>query len=449
MALSAWLLYYQYSGIEHVKENMQFMADYYLTHGLSPSDAKWPDIPFPYNTLIYSGVYDGDMIIGKDYTQPDKAGSFGLELVHLYKMLNREEYPSTVDRRYLDAAIKIANTLASHIKDGDDNNSPMPFKVNAFTGETGTLVNNSRENKVTGHSTYTTNWTGTMELFLELEKLQKGDTKAYRAGFEKLLEWMKKYPLKNNKWGPFFEDIVGWSDTQINAITFARFMMNHPEYFPEWKQEVKRIFDWVYQNLGNGKWKKYGVTVINEQTAYQVPGNSHSSRQASTELLYASLTGDKSRNTNAVRQLIWATYMVDKDGKNKYLQDEVWMTDGYGDYTRHYLRAMAALPELAPGDEDHVLSTTSVVQHMFYKSDMGKYWFPPMGDASKLQLFYAVFDSTGTEVIRLAKKPSGVLLDKVPAKENDKENGYEWKPLAKGGVLTIRRTNSKFVGVLR
>ena len=77
MALSSWRLYYAYTGNERVKANMAFIADYYLSHGLSPADSKWPDLPFPYNTLVYSGVYDGDMRAGKDVTQPDKAGSSG------------------------------------------------------------------------------------------------------------------------------------------------------------------------------------------------------------------------------------------------------------------------------------------------------------------------------------------------------------------------------------
>ena len=40
--------------------------------------------------------------------------------------------------------------------------------------------------------------------------------------------------------------------------------------------------------------------------------------------------------------------MVAEDGRNRYPYDMVWLTDGYGDYVRHYLRAMAAAPELAP-----------------------------------------------------------------------------------------------------
>ena len=448
MALSSWRLYYQYTGNEQVKENMKFIADYYLTHSLSPSSAKWPDIPFPYNTLIYSGMYDGDMVIGKDYTQPDKAGSFGFELVQLYKLMAGEDYPSTVHHRYLDAAVKIANTLARNIKEGDENNSPMPFKVNAYTGETGILKNNDRSGKETGKSSYTTNWSGTLDLFMELQKLKAGETQLYREAFDKLLNWMKKYPLQNNKWGPFFEDVPGWSDTQINAITFSQFMMIHPEYFPGWQESVKKIFEWVYTNLGNEQWKKYGVVVIDEQTAYRQPGNSHTARQASAELQYMELTEDRTQYNRAIRQLNWATYMVDKDGKNFYPTNAVWMTDGYGDYTRHYLRAMAAAPELSPV-QNHLLSSTSVVQHVFYKNQLSKYYFPAIKNTNASEMHYAAYDTAGTEIIRLTKKPGGVLFNNIASKENDQMNGYSWKSLKQGGVLTIKRTNARQITILR
>lgn len=449
MALSSWRILYQYTGNERVKENMKFIADYYLTHSLSPANAKWPNIPYPYNSFVYSGIYDGDMVIGKDFTQPDKAGSFGIELVNLYKLMQAERFPNQTAKEYLNAAIAIANTLAMHTITGDSLRSPLPFKVNAISGKIGTLKHNNDREKDAQLSDYTTNWSGTMDLLLELQKLKAGHTSAYKKAFDHLLLWMKKYPLRNNRWGPFFEDIPGWSDTQINAITFAQFIMRHREYFPDWKDNVQAIFDWVYKKLGNEKWKQYGLTVVNEQTAYQVPGNSHTSRQASAELQLMRLSGDRSRFDHAVRQLNWATYMVDVDGKNRYMQDENWLTDGYGDYVRHYLRAMAAMPELAPANEDHLLSSTSVVQHVFYKGQMGKYYFPPLKDTLNTQLHYAVFDEKGTEVLRLLQKPSGVLFDNKRANETDSPEGYEWNQLGTGGVLTIRRTKTKMVTILQ
>ncbi len=453
MALSSWNLFYAYSGDEAVKEEMKFIADYYLSHSLSPADAVWPNIPFPYNTLIYSGIYDGDMVIGPGFTQPDKAGSFGLELVKLYKMTTTTSYPNVTDKRYLDAAIKIANTLAKHIKNGDENNSPLPFKVNAISGEIGKLKDNAGSGKDAELSSYTSNWAGTMELFMSLIDLKVGNTADYQKGFDMLLNWMKNYPLKNNKWGPFFEDIPGWSDTQINAVTFAQFMMNHQEYFPNWKTEVKGIFDWVYKTVGNREWEKYGVIVVNEQTAYQTPGNSHSSRQASAELQYAALTGVQTGVTNAIRTLNWATYMVDHDGKNCYPRDEVWMTDGYGDYVRHFLRAMAWYPELAPPGQNHILSSTSVIQHAEYQPAINKFYNGPIPSdkVSSTMVDYRTFDKNSTETLRLSQKPAQVLVNQKPIPETDKPvtESWTWKPMEKGGLLTVIHSSGNIIAILK
>jgi hypothetical protein len=420
---------------------MCFIAGYYLTHGLSPSDSKWPDIPFPYNTLVYSGIFDGDMKAGKDITQPDKAGSFGLELVHLYKIKE--------DDVYLDPAIKIANTLAAHVTKGDLNHSPLPFKVNVFTGKTALLRHHDFTGKPIDSAGYTSNWAPTMQLFLDLIELKKGNVTTYKKGFDALLAWMKKYPVPNNKWGPFFEDVDWWSDTQINAMTFARFMMEHQQYFPEWKEQVKNIIEWVHKNFANDKWKKYGVIVTNEQTVYQTPGESHTSRQGADELLYVSLTHDSTYYTNAIRQLTWATYMVDFDGKNCFPQDEPWLTDGYGDYVRHYLRAMATDPQLT-ADEDHILSSTSVIQQSDYKGNIKRFFVPNFynTDTIKVTMQYRTYDESGIEIVRMKNKPSQILLNNKPMVENDPSEGYRWKPLLKGGVLTIRRNKGKNVIIM-
>ena len=234
MAISSWRLLYAYLGDEHLKTNMYFMAGYYLTHGLSPANCKWPDIPFPYNTLIYSGVYDGDMRNGKDVAQPDKAGSLGQQLVVLYKIKS--------DPVFLDAAIKIANTLAAHTVTGNNEHSPIPFKVNVFTGKTVMLKLDGKSGKSTDTACYTSNLTPTLELFYNLIQLNKGNVAAYKIAADKILAWLKNYPIKTNKWGPFFEDVGEWSQTQINAMTCARYVMEHPQYFPDWKAESKKHY---------------------------------------------------------------------------------------------------------------------------------------------------------------------------------------------------------------
>jgi len=441
MAISSWRLWYAYTGNEHVKANIYFLAGYYLTHGLSPVNCKWPNIPFPYNTLIYSGVYDGDMRNGKDVAQPDKAGSFGLELVHVYKMKN--------DPVFLDAAVKIANTLAANVKTGNNEHSPLPFKVNVFTGKTVMLKLDGKSGKSTDTACYTSNLTPTLQLFYDLIQLKKGNVNAYKTAADKILVWLIKYPVQTNKWGPFFEDVGEWSQTQINAMTCARYMMEHPQYFPEWKTQVKSIINWVHTNFANDKWKKYGVMVTNEQSVYPVPGNSHSARQAADELLYVSLTGDSSMYTNDIHELNWATYFVDFDGMNCFPTDEPWLTDGYGDYVRHYLRAMATYPELAPV-EDHILSSTSVIQQADYKGHFKKYLSVEFStDTNKVRVYYRTFDNYGTEIIKLKTRPSAVLLNDKPLYESMADAGYSWSALKQGGVLSVRRKDGNKILILQ
>jgi hypothetical protein len=444
MALSSWTLLYAYmgraQGFHHndpVRENMAFLADYYLSHSLSPSGAAWPRIPYPYNTATYSGIYDGDMVLGRGYTQPDKAGSFGRQLLDVYKVTR---WRVVENRHYLDAAIAIADTLAAKVQPGDADRSPLPFKVHAETGEVGRLIERGK----TLESSYTTNWAPTLELFAELVRMKQGKVELYQRAFDTILAWMKKHPLRTQKWGPFFEDIHGWSDTQVNAVTFAEYILEHRELFPTWRQDVQAIFDWVYRELGNREWEKYGVVAVNEQTAYRVPGNSHTARQAAAELRFVELTGDAARKENAIRQLSWATYTVDREGRNRYPRDEIWLTDGYGDYVRHYLRAMAAAPELAPAHEDHLLRATGVVNDVVYEPQ---------------RIVYRTFEAPSREVLRLTAKPTAVkaggkaggndgrLLPEVTTL--DAAEGWTWTPIDRAGGKAGDKAGGKAGGVLR
>ena len=380
MALSSLNLLYGYTGDPEVRDYMARIADYVLAHGLSAPTDAWPNLPYPYNTDLHSGTCDGDMRAGKGFLQPDKAASFAAELVMLYEM--------TGSPRYLHAATAIADTLVAKVVPGDANHSPWPFRVNARTGELATKAS----------APYTANWTGALRLFDELIRLKSANHAAYESARAMLTAWLKEYPLKTNKWGPFFEDIKDWSDTEINADTLAWYVLEHPQSdlgkdafgrLPNYAI-ARRILDWSLTTFGTNYWSKYGVTAIQEQTAYRVPGNSHTSRHASVELLYAEKSGDTLRKEDAIRQLNWATYMVDNDGKNRYPNDDVWLTDGYGDYVRHFLRAMAAVPELAPEGQNHLLRSSSTIQQITYAQD---------------RITYTTFDQPSHERFRICFEP--------------------------------------------
>jgi hypothetical protein len=460
MAMSAWGKLYAYSGDERLKDNMRFMADYYLKNSFSAPDDKWPGLPYPYNTPpkrgdAVTGKFDGDMVNGKDVLQPDKAGSFALELVHLYKITsadsqnaqNSKDPSGFAPSDYLSAAIKIAQTLMSHMTPGDDKNSPLPFRVNTKTGEIPDyLVDKFAEHPVsTGQKAlYTTDWFATMQLFLDLQKLDPSHSADYKKSYDVFVTWLKNYPLKTNKWGPFFEDVSGYSDTQINATTAARFIMEHPKDFPDWKEQAQSIFAWVHDpaaGLGDTSYAKYKVLMPDEQTSYRVPGESHTARQGATELEYAVRTGKGCQgDDNAIRELNWSTYWVDNNGRNNFPSGETWLTDGYGDYDRHYLAAMASCPGLAPNDASHILSSSSVIQKVSYDTS-----------ANASTMSYRTFDKEGTETIRMAAKPTQVLVggESVSQKSFLSWNYYQWTTLPEGGgVLEITRSGNDEVTVV-
>jgi hypothetical protein len=162
MALSSWYLLYGYLGDTVVKDNMVLMADYWLAHGIAKANLLWGKLPYPYNLNIHSGEYDGDMRAGKGFLQPDKAGSFAAELMVLYKM--------TGNRKYLDAAVAMADALAAKVKPGDGDNSPWPYRVNA---ETGVVHQEKDRSGKLFTASYTTNYTGALRLFADLIALKQ------------------------------------------------------------------------------------------------------------------------------------------------------------------------------------------------------------------------------------------------------------------------------------
>jgi hypothetical protein len=141
----------------------------------------------------------------------------------------------------------------------------------------------------------------------------------------------------------------------------------------------------------------------------------------------------------SIRQLNWATYSVDYEGRNVYpgFSIEIWFTDGYGDYVSHYLNSMALLPErLSASDKNHLLGTSSIIQEIKYETN---------------KLSFKTFDNESEVVLRLVSKPksvtvSGQTLNELNQLDGD---GYVWKALEKGGVLKLKYSNGANVVILQ
>jgi len=103
--------------------------------------------------------------------------------------------------------------------------------------------------------------------------------------------------------------------------------------------------------------------------------------------------------------------------------------DGYGDYVRHYLRAMASMPELAPADKNRFLSSTSIVSSMVYKPE---------------EITYTTF-SPATDILRLKQKPVKITSDGKQLKESADKEGFTTKKLQNGFVLSINHGGKNIV----
>jgi hypothetical protein len=152
--------------------------------------------------------------------------------------------------------------------------------------------------------------------------------------------------------------------------------------------------------------------------------------------MYGKLSGDTTYTTNAIRTLNWATYTVANDGRNRYIRDDIWLTDGYGDYVRHYLRAMAAMPELAPKSSDHVLKSSSIICEITYEPS---------------KITYRTYDDASEEIFRLVSKPERVRVNDSTLAETDDNaaEGWKWQPLDEGGILNIKHAVGNKIEVMK
>ena len=138
-------------------------------------------------------------------------------------------------------------------------------------------------------------------------------------------------------------------------------------------------------------------------------------------------TGDQRARELAVRSLNYATYFAAGDGRISCCgvrpHNTFWFSDGYGDYLRSFNWAMAAMPELAPKRQDHLLGSSSVVQAVAY---------------GRAHVTYRTYDTAGTDVLRLSFRPrqvtAGTLLTERPDLTAE---GYVVQPLD-GGDFTLR-----------
>lgn len=376
-ATTTLLKYYPYSGDRAFVDIVRTMLDRLIAYH-TPEHFAWGGVPYA-SAHPGTGVYFGARADGEYVIEPDKIAQAARAYLDYYEL--------TEETRYLDAARHCADVLVTTMREGDAEHSPWAFRVDARDGPV--------------IEEYTADIIQTVRLFDELIRL--GDSK-YIAARDAAWDWIVRYPLQNGVWKGYFEDIrldpENANRDQLSPLETARYILQNRDCDPNWRDDVPRLIEWVRENLGAAPF--YDAVPIHEQKfCWQVMG-SHTARYASLCARWAGVSGDASYRERAIRSFNWATYMANDDGTvtvgidRPDYYNQCWFTDGYFDYVPHFLDGMAAMPETAPRDSDHLLRASSVVQQIEY---------------APLCIRYRTFDANASEVLRLTFKPTRVFAD--------------------------------------
>ena len=416
------LLYYHYSGNVAPVTLAQQVLDYHLAHGLTPSTWIWPDMPYASSdpgATEYRGATDtsfsccgrGD---GVGVIEPDKSAQLGHALVMMYQFGGNTVYSS--------AAIRIADTLAARVRPGDSTHSPWPFRVYAQTDVV-------REQ-------YTANAIAPIVLFDDLIRLNLGNVGAYTTARQTAWTWLMRYPIQNSTWSNYFEDVPIQSDlsnyNQLVANETAKYLLSHPEQDASWEADVRNILAWVERTFGKALYA--GAMPIGEQIRFNNAMGSHTARYASVAALLYERTGDLAAREKAYRSYNWATYMAKDDGRviDGPAVNQLWWTDGWGDYVRHFVVGMGAVPAWAPTGQNHMVRSVATVQSISYASR---------------QITYRTSDNVSSERFRVSSAfiPDSVSVDGTRLAQRADLSADGWVYDAATGVLEVRHSTGRNV----
>jgi hypothetical protein len=424
---------YPYTGDPRTLVFLEDLVDYELENGRTPADYVWSRVPYA-SADPGARRYTGWSQHGKDYIEPHVVGEDGYAYLRLYEM--------TGNTKYLEAAILCANALVKNYKAGDETHSPWPVRCYA------------RDGRADGGpmGPYSANVIEPIMLFDELLRLKQGDIANYARIRQSAWQWFQTYPLTNNVWVGYFEDVAPTMENmnQVIPLEFARYVLLHPEHDPEWKEHAHKLIEWV---KSTPKWPKYivhGALVTTEQGngkefCCNLPNqccDSHTARLAAVEALYFAKTGDEAYREAAFRSFNWVTYFQGLPGKAHapFGENQWWFTDEFSDGPRRMMDAFWAVPEWSPADESHLVGSSSVVTKISY---------------GKGSVTYSTFDAESNDVLRLDFVPDSVTANghrlprlKTPhggIGDDGNSDGFVFDDSTR--VLRIRHTQARDVDI--
>ena len=329
------------------------------------------------------------------------------------------------DKKYLTAALNVADTLARKVRTGTSTQSVWPERVIMDTG------------KVTAE--YGAHWIGCYTLLGQLTKANLGNVEAYEKARAQARDFLLQYPLKTGYWADGHTDVAEVTNTYKSntaASNFTLAVFDDPELDPDWRTDVPKLIKWTEDNFvfrcaPGEPATQWGANIVGEQDSFLPKMDYQTARYAAECARWYALSSDKAYKEKAYRSLNWVTYCNKPDGEamESSVSKDIsnWWSDCYGECPRMFYPALAGVPEWAPPGENHILYSDAVLKEVAY---------------ADRTVQYTATQAPGTEYLRLAFRPTHVTLDgaNLSLRSDLKPQGYTQRNLGRGDfAVTVRR----------
>lgn len=341
MFISGAVQYYLYSGDTRILDKARALADWGIANS-SPGEWAAPFLAPSIVQWLPDGRWKEIGTFAEWGLEPDKSAYLGDAYLRLYL--------ATDQTRYLEAAQKIAGTLAKlRLPDGR-----WPFRIDPRTG------------KVNFSYTHSQLWY--IRFFERLARIT-GDQNWQRLRDE-ALRWMLENPVKTNNWQGLYGDFASGAKSydQWVPLEFAQYLLDHRAGHPEFLDIARGILDWVYREMVVLPGLHAGVPGVVEQSAYKIVIAHHELRLAQTHAVFWGATREPKHRQLAEDIANSVTWLLMSDGKMRMAH---WYhaTDSYMrclTFNDQFTRIMAEIPGTAPRHENHFLHTTSDLRRILY-----------------------------------------------------------------------------------
>lgn len=412
--LSSLTDYYRYSGDAASISIISLLANYLLCCCQTPGDHPWPDflVSVPTKGAPY-GICNPEGMI-----QLDIVAETGLALLRAYQLTGSAEW--------FEACRHWGDLLA---KNRDQTPGMPPW--NRYANP----ENAPWDDHMTGGVVYL------LAFFDELIRLgYTGDAgaivEARDAGRIYLRDTLLPRWTVDDTWGRNYWD--WWDSVQSETVTdlAARYMMENPTVFPNWKQDVRNILLLFLNRTGvspassgdvfSGAWAYPESSGCCKRSLWYAP-----MQLAPPMAQYGALANDPLLAEIARRQQLLATYdfndvgIVEDDIDGGFVVAGSWFKITHPMALKHVLGTMAWLPQAeGPSRENHLMRSSAVVNSVLY------------GDG---RIEYTTFDApeNTVEVLRLAFSPEGVSADgeALAQRDNLARPGYTLNKIEGGDYL--------------